>query len=210
MATPYEFVARALRTHLPAARLAPAPTGRLAGHPDQVAQLYHGPAEEAADFSRLTLAYPNGYPTYYPAHLTLPGRPPLTLRIAAGTDALLTFTRPDTELRQRLAHYGYWRIEEPVRPADTDYWLLLLPVAGQPPHCLVLPAARLRALLTRAHNPEKFSLLLARAGFSFAGQPLTAANRLAVLQNPALLATPEYAALDMQPYLDNWQQFAAT
>ena len=171
MATPYEIVARELLTRLPTALLTPDPT--MPEH------FYHSGPQ--ADYSLIHQSYPGGYPFYYPAHLTWPGRPPLTLRIATGAEAIRAFTRPGSELRHHLAHYGYWRIESLPNPATTDFWLLLLP--KQEPRYLILPTAKLARLLSRAHNPEKFSLLMAKAGFSFAGKPLTAANRLAVFPN---------------------------
>ena len=196
MATPYEIVARELRTQLPTARLAPDPT--------MPERLYHSDPE--VDYSLTHQSYPGGYPFYYPAQLTMPGRPPLTLHIATGSEAIKAFTRPGSELRHRLAHYGYWRIESQPNPAITDFWLLLLRLPDQEPQHLVLPTAKLARLLSRAHNPEKFSLLMARAGFCFAGQPLTAANRLAVLQDASLLDTPDNADLKMDAHLNNWSQ----
>ena len=71
---------------------------------------------------------------------------------------------------------------------------------------MILPTAKLAQLLSRAHNPEKISLLMAKAGFSFAGKPLTAANRLAVFPNASLLDTPENADLKMDAHLNNWSQ----
>ena len=196
MATPYEIVARELRTQLPTTHLAPDPT--------MPAHLYHSAPE--VDYSLMHQSYPGGYPFYYPAQLTMPGRPPLNLHIATGTEAINAFTRPGGEVRQRLAHYGYWRIESQPNPAITDFWLLLLRLPDQEPQHLVLPTAKLARLLSRAHNPEKFSLLMAKAGFCFAGQPLTAANRLAVLQNASLLDTSENADLKMDAHLNNWSQ----
>ncbi len=196
MATPYEIVARELRTRLPGTHLAPDPSQRE--------RWYHsGPP---IDYALLHRTCPGGYEFYYPAHLTRPGHPPLTLHIATGSEAVGAFTRPGSELRQRLAHYGYWRIECPPDPTTTDFWLLLLLLPDQALKCLLLPAAKLAKLLARAHDPEKFSLLVAKAGFSFASQPLTAANRLAVLQDAALLDTPERDDLKMDAHLDNWSQ----
>ena len=194
MATPYEIVARQLRTQLPTAHFAPGPT--------MPAHLYHSAPE--VDYSLTHQSYPGGYPFYCPAQLTMPGRPPLTLHIATGSEAIKAFTRPGSELRHRLAHYGYWRIESLPDPATTAFWLLLLP--NQEPRYLILPTAKLAQLLSRTHNPEKFSLLMARAGFCFAGQPLTAANRLAVLQDASLLDTPDNADLKMDAHLNNWSQ----
>ena len=194
MATPYEILARELRTQLPTAHFAPDPT--------MPAHLYHSAPE--VDYSLTHQSYPGGYPFYYPAHLARPGRPPLTLHIATGSEAIKAFTRPGSELRHRLAHYGYWRIESLPNPATTDFWLLLL--QKQEPRYLILPTAKLAQLLSRTHNPEKFSLLMARAGFCFAGQPLTAANRLAVLQDASLLDTPDNADLKMDAHLNNWSQ----
>lgn len=74
---------------------------------------------------------------------------------------------------------------------------------------LVLPTVHLRALLVRAYDPEKFSLLLTHAGSCFAARPLITPTRLAVLKNSTLLDTPRFAALDMRPSLNQWQQLAA-
>ena len=196
MATPYEFVAREVHTQLPTARLAP--------DPNMPARLYHSASD--VDYSLMHQSYPGGYPFYYPAQLTLPGRSPLNLHIATGSESINAFTRPDGELRQLLAHYGYWRIESQPNPAITDFWLLLLRLPDSAPQSLILPTAKLARLLSRAHDPEKFSLLMARAGFCFAGQPLTTANRLAVLQDAALLDTPENVDLKMDAHLNNWNQ----
>ena len=196
MATPYEFVARELRTQLPTARLAPDPT--------MPERLYHSDPE--VDYALMHQSFPGGYPFYYPAQLTLPGRPILNLHIATGSESINAFTRPDGELRHHLAHYGYWRIESQPNPASADFWLLLLRLPDSAPQFLILPTARLARVLSRAYDPEKFSLLMAKAGFCFAGQPLTAANRLAVLQKPSLLDTPENADLKMDAPLNNWNQ----
>ena len=196
MATPYEILARELRTQLPTAHFAPDPT--------MPAHLYHSAPE--VDYSLTHQSYPGGYPFCYPAQLTMPGRPPLNLHIATGSEAIKAFTRPGSELRHRLAHYGYWRIESLPDPATTAFWLLLLLLPDQKPRYLILPTAKLAQLLSRTHDHEKFSLLMARAGFCFAGQPLTAANRLAVLQDASLLDTPDNADLKMDAHLNNWSQ----
>ena len=196
MATPYEIVARELRTRFPTAHLTPDPT--------MPEQLYHSGPQ--VDYSLINQSYPGGYPFYYPAHLARPGRPPLTLHIATGSEAIKAFTRPGSELRHRLTHYGYWRIESLPDPATTAFWLLLLLLPDQEPRYLILPTAKLAQLLSRTHDHEKFSLLMARAGFCFAGQPLTAANRLAVLQDASLLDTPDNADLKMDAHLNNWSQ----
>ena len=196
MATPYEIVARELRTRLPTALLTLDPT-----RPEQL--YYSGPQ---VDYSLIHQSCPGGYPFYYPAHLTRPGRPLLTFHIAIGSEAIKAFTRPGSELRHHLVHYGYWRIECLPNFTTTTFWLLLLRLPDQELKYLILPTTKLARLLSRAHNPEKFSLLMARADFCFAGQYLTAANRLAVLQDASLLDTPENADLKMDAHLNNWNQ----
>lgn len=192
MATPYEIVARELRTRLPTAQLTPSATAPQ--------HLYH--SAPPVNYSRLH----QPYPFYYPVHLTRPGRPPLTLRIATGFEGINAFTRPGSDLHQRLAHYGYWRVESRPNPTTTDFWLLLLLLPTQEHNYLILPTTKLVRLLSRTHNPEKFSLLMARDGVCFAGQPLATANRLAVLQDASLLDTPENADLKMDAHLNNWSQ----
>lgn len=197
MATPFEFAARELAAYLPAAHLSPYPDAGVAPRP-----LYYDDAP--TEFGHLS----QRYPCYYPARLTQPGRPPLTLRLAASADALNIYARLGHPSRPFLTHYGYWRIEQRPNPADTDFWLLVL-LAEPTIQTLILPTARLRQLLDHAHNPEKFTLLLPTVGPCFAGQTLTAAARLVVLQTPALLDTPAYRGLRLDYYLNNWQQLAA-
>ena len=71
---------------------------------------------------------------------------------------------------------------------------------------MIRPTAKRARLRSRAHNPEKFSLLMARAGVCFAGQPLITANRLAVLQDASLPDAAENAKLKMDARLNNWHQ----
>lgn len=210
MATPYEFVANELLIQLPHARLTPLLAPTDASRRSQVERHYYSgiEGEPGNDCTRYSLHYPGGYPTYYPSQLTQPGCEPVAVRIALGVDALQTFTRPDSEIRQYLAQYGYWRIETNVTPATADFWLLLLPTEKATQY-LILPTSKLHALLNRSHNPEKFSLLLAKDAFCFAAQPLTSASRLAILQNPSLLDTAEYRDLRLDGYLNNWQLLAS-
>lgn len=119
------------------------------------------------------------------------------------------FTRPDIEIREHLTHYGYWRIEEHVDPEAADFWILMLRLNDDASRYLILPTSKLKCLLSQAHDPEKFSLFLVKSGFCFAAQPLSTANRLAVLKSPSLLDAAEYADLKMDTYLDHWQQLSA-
>lgn len=210
MATPFEFVANQLRTHLPDASVEPFIDTNEPRRRDRTALLYRSGnnGEFRDDCANLKLQYPGGYPFYYPLQLTQPGQQPLTIRIAPGFDYIQRFTRPDAEIRDYLAHYGYWRIETSVDPETTDFWILLLRLKGEASQYLVLPTSKLELLLNRAHNSEKFSLLIAKSGFCFAAQPLSAAIRLAVLKSSALLDTAHNRDLKMDFYLNNWQQLA--
>ena len=211
MATPFEFVAHQLRTHLPDAHVEPLVDTDGTSRRDQLLRLYRSGAdgEFGADYSEFMQHFPGGYPFYYPLRLTQSGHRTLKVRVAAGADFIERFTRPDAEVREHLAHYGYWRIEEPVDPDEDDFWVLILRLKDDVPQYLILPTSKLKRLLSRAHDPEKFSLLLAKSGFCFAAQPLSTANRLAVLKNPFLLDTVEYSDLKMDSYLNNWSQLAA-
>ena len=210
MATPYEFVANQLRAHLPGASVEPLIDSDEPRR-DLATRLYRSGenGEFAADYSTFTLRYPGGYPFYYPLQLTQPARRPITACIAPGFEYIQRFTRPDAEIRDYLAHYAYWRIEASVDPNTTDFWILMLGLKGGPSQYLILPTRTLKELLSRAYDPEKFSLLLAKSGFCFAAQPLSTANRLAVLKNPSLLDTIENQDLKMDSYLNNWSQLAA-
>lgn len=208
MATPYEFVVNHLRTHLPSARIEPAIDPDERRRHDLLAHVYHSGINGrfGDDFTTFNLKYPGGYPFYYPLQLSFPGQRPLAVSIAPGFDYLQRFTRPDTDSRALLAHYGYWRIETSVDPATDDFWILMLCLPTGGSQYLVLPTPQLKQMLGRTHNPEKFSLFLAKAGFCFAAQPLAAANRLAVLQNPSLLDGAENSDLKMDYFLNNWSQ----
>ena len=210
MATPFEFVANQLRAHLPGARVEPCIDSDEPRR-DRTARLYRSgnDGEFGDDYATLKLQYPGGYPFYYPLQLTQPGQRPLIVCIAPGFDYIQRFTRPDAEIRDHLTHYAYWRIEAGVDPETTDFWILMLRLKGDASQYLILPAGKLKPLLSRAYDPEKFSLLLAKSGFCFAAQPLSTANRLAVLKNPSLLDTVENRDLKMDFYLNNWQQLAA-
>ena len=210
MATPFEFVANQLRAHLPGARVEPC-IDSDGPRRDRTARLYRSgnDGEFGDDYATLKLQYPGGYPFYYPLQLTQPGQRPLIVCIAPGFDYIQRFTRPDAEIRDHLTHYAYWRIEAGVDPETTDFWILMLRLKGDASQYLILPAGKLKPLLSRAYDPEKFSLLLAKSGFCFAAQPLSTANRLAVLKNPSLLDTVENRDLKMDFYLNNWQQLAA-
>lgn len=206
MATPYEFIARQLQRQFPGGVVAPLTEESERPRADWVERVYRSGTGEgfSPDYTRLSLSYPGGYPYYYPLHVTLPHQRPLVLRVASGAEALSAFTRADSEVRACLARYGYWRIEAAVDPATTDFWILMLPRPDGFPQHLILPTAKLRQLLDRAHNPEKFSLFLAKDGLAFAAQPLPAAQRLALLREPELLATEAFHELDMSRYLNNW------
>ena len=210
MATPYEFVVRQVRAHLPGARVAPLIDSDEPRR-DRTTRLYQSGdnGEFGEDYSTIELRYPGGYPFYYPLQLTLPGQRPLSVCIAPGADYIQRFTRPDAEIRDYLAYYAYWRIEAWVNPAATDFWILMLGLKEGASHYLILPTRTLKELLSRAHDPEKFSLLRSKSGFCFAAQPLSTANRLAVLKNPSLLDTDENRDLNMDSYLNNWHQLAA-
>lgn len=211
MATPYEFVANQLRAHLPGARLEPFIDTDEPRPRDRTARLYRsgGNGEFGEDYSTFNLQYPGGYPFYYPLQLTQPGQRPLTVCIAPGFDYLQRFTRPGSEIHDYLAHYAYWRIEERVNPETTDFWILMFCRKGGASQYLILPIGRLKGLLDRAHDPEKFSLFLAKSGCCFAAQPLSAGNRLAVLKSPSLLDAPENTGLRMDSYLNNWRLLAS-
>ncbi|NVO29671.1 hypothetical protein [Hymenobacter lapidiphilus] len=210
MATPYEFVANQLLTHFPGASVEPDCEIAVGHRPDFVARTYYSERkEEGVDYNSISLAYPGGYPFYYPLLLVQPGHQPLRIRIAAGDDSIDKFTRPDSEIREYLAHYGYWRIEEHVDSETEDLWVLMLRSGTATPQYLVLPTPKLKQLLNQAPNPEKFSLFIAKAGFCFAAQPLSTANRLALLKDPSSLNTQEYAELNMTPFFNNWQQIAS-
>ncbi len=211
MATPFEFFVNELRRHIPLATAAPVrDSGQL---PRFKAAHYFTPAAGAGtaqpDYARLHQVFPGGYPYYYPLQLTQPGQRPLRLCIATGADFLSVFTPPESALRPLLEAYGYWRIETVVEPQTTDFWALLLRLPNLPAQFLLLPTAKLKQMLDRAHNPEKFSLFAAKAGFAFAAQPLYAARRLAIVQNPDLLDSAENRDLRMDEYLNNWQQLTA-
>ena len=210
MATPYEFVANQLRTHLPGARVEPCIDSDEPRR-DRTARLYRSgnDGEFGDDYATLKLQYPGGYPFYYPLQLTQPGQRPLIVCIAPGFDYIQRFTRPDAEIRDYLAHYAYWRIEAGVNPETTDFWILMLRLKGDASQYLILPTGKLKLLLRKAYDPEKFSLLLAKSGLCFAAQPLSTANRLAVLKNPSLLDTVENKDLKMDSYLNNWSQLSA-
>lgn len=208
MATPYEFVVSQLRAHFPGARIKPF-TDTAETYPSRlVSRLYHSGnnGELGNDYASFNVKYPGGYPFYYPLQLTHPGQQPLTLRIAPGYDCMHRLTRPDAEIRDYLAHYGTWRIEEKIDPATTDFWILMLGLANEASQYLILPSSMLKTILGRTHNPEKFSLLLARSGFCFAAQPLPTACHLGVLKNPSLLDTAANEELKMDGYLNNWNQ----
>ena len=211
MATPYEFVANQLRNHLPGASVEPFIDTDATARLDRIFDLYRsgGNGEFGNDYSSLNLQYPGGYPYYYPLLLTQPGQQPLRVSIAAGLDYIQRFTRPDGEIREYIAHYGYWRIEESVDPDTADFWILMLHLPGDTSQYLILPTSKLKHLLSQAHDPEKFSLLLAKSGLCFAAQPLSTANRLAVLKNPMLLETAENSDLKMAYYLNNWHQLTS-
>lgn len=210
MATPYEFIAHQLQRQLPNAAVSPFPEGDGYTRADVAQRLYRSGAgnDFPPDYTKMSMSYPGGYPFYYPLLLTRPHQRPLVLRVANGAEALAAFTRPESAARALLAHYGYWRIEAAVSPATADFWVLRLPRRDDFPLHLILPSARLRQLLDRAHNPEKFSLFLTKSGQAFAAQPLPAADRLALLRDPARLAADAYRDLDMRAFLDNWQQLA--
>ena len=211
MATPFEFVAHQLRTHLPDARVEPIIETDGSSRRDQLLGLYRSgvDGEFGTDYSALKLHFPGGYPFYYPLRLTQPGHRTLKVRVAVGADFIERFTRPHAEVREHLALYGYWRIEEPVDPDEDDFWILILRLKDDAPQYLILPTSKLKRLLSRAHDPEKFSLFLAKSGFCFAAQPLSTAGRLAVLQNPSLLDATENTDLKMNGYFNNWQQLKA-
>lgn len=210
MATPYEFVANQLRTHLPSASVEPSFDSEATSRRDRILGLYRsgGNGDFGEDYSTFNLQYPGGYSFYYPLLLTQPGHRTLRVRIAPGSDSMHQFTRPDAEIREHLAHYGYWRVEEHVDPEEADFWILILRLNGDASQYLILPTSKLKPLLSQAHNPEKFSLFLAKSGFCFAAQPLSTANRLAVLKSPSLLDAAEYTDLKMDTYLNNWQQLS--
>ena len=210
MATPYEFVANQLRAHLPGASAEPLIDSDEPRR-DLMTRLYRSGdnGEFGVDYSTFNMQYPGGYPFYYPMQLTQPGQRPLTVCIAPGFDYIQRFTRPEAEIRNYLAHYAYWRIESSVDPATADFWILMLGLKGGASQYLILPTRMLKQLLSRAYDPEKFSLLLAKSGFCFAAQPLSTANRLAVLKDPSLLDTVENRDLKMDFYLNNWLQLTA-
>ena len=208
MATPYEFVANQLHTRFPNASVEPFIDTDGTYPPHLAARLYRsGENDEFGDnYAAYNVAYPGGYQFYYPMQLTHPGQRPLTVNIAYGRDYIERFTRPDAEIRDHLAHYGYWRIEDAVDPETTDFWIMMLGLPKGAAQYLILPSSRLKTILSRTHNPERFSLLLAKSGFCFAGQPLSTANCLAVPKKPSLLDTPDNADLKMDDYLNNWSQ----
>lgn len=211
MATPFEFFVNQLRNRIPLATAAPViDTEQL---PRFKAAHYFTPDDDAGatqpDYARLHQVFPGGYPYYYPLQLTQPGHRPLHLCIATGADFLSVFTPPESALRSLLDTYGYWRIETVVKPQTTDFWVLLLRSPNLPVQFLLLPTPKLKQVLDRTHNPEKFSLFVAKAGFAFAAQPLYAARRLAIIQTPDLLNSVENRDLRMDDYLNNWQQLTA-
>ena len=96
MATPFEFVARELQLRYPDATVEPAIDGAETPRRDLAERIYRSGENGAFgdDYSTVNLRMYNGYPYYYPMHLTHPGQRPLKVRIAPGFNCIQRFTRP--------------------------------------------------------------------------------------------------------------------
>lgn len=190
MQSPFDIFTQELRSHFPEATVAPyVRPGQRPPRPDQLA------GEHLTD--------------YFPLLVTQPGGRSLVVNVETTGDYLKYFSREGSAIRNLLAHHGYWRIESSVNPKYTHFWILMLFLKDLPVQYLILPTERLKRVLDRTHNREKFSLFLTKSGRAFAAQPLSTAKRLAVLNDLTLLNTEEHQDLILDSFLNNWHQLAA-